>query len=54
VALGAGFMLALAIVGWWRRWWSPEPRSRYLAVTVAAAMLATQLAAWHLIGWGFS
>lgn len=54
--------LALAVLGvatgsfvaaaWWRHWWTRGVMLQYAGVAVAAIALSTQLAAWHLIGWG--
>jgi Beta-lactamase len=54
VALLAACMVALTIAAWARGWWRPRSQLRYASLTAAAAVLAIQLAAWHLIGWGFS
>jgi CubicO group peptidase (beta-lactamase class C family) len=53
LAILAVGMTVLAVAGWSRGWWPPESRVRYAALTVACCVLASQLAAWHLIGWGF-
>jgi CubicO group peptidase (beta-lactamase class C family) len=36
------------------RWGTPEYRLRFVALTIAVALLVGQLAAWRLIGWGLS
>jgi hypothetical protein len=45
-----------AVVAWeWlRHWWPPQVGLQYAAFALAAIALAGQLAAWQLIGWGFS
>ena len=54
IALSAAVLVALAAVGWARRWWRPESGRRYVALTLATMLLAGQLAAWQMIGWGLT
>ena len=44
--------VTLGAFGRVRRWWSGAIRVRYAALVLASVVLAAQLAAWHLIGWG--
>jgi CubicO group peptidase (beta-lactamase class C family) len=39
--------------GWLAGWWPRNVLLQYAALAVTAVTLATQLAGWHLIGWGF-
>jgi hypothetical protein len=47
-------MVALAAAVLARRWGTLEYRLRFVALTIAVALLVGQLAAWHLIGWGLT
>jgi hypothetical protein len=44
--------VAVAALGWLRRWWSTAVRLQYAALAVAAIALVAHLAVWRLIGWG--
>ena len=46
--------VALASWGWVGHWWSDAVRLQYTALAVAATTLVTQMAAWRLIGWGYT
>jgi CubicO group peptidase (beta-lactamase class C family) len=45
---------ALVTWGWLAGWWPRNVLLQYAALAVTAVTLATQLADWHLIGWGFT
>jgi CubicO group peptidase (beta-lactamase class C family) len=49
-----GCTVALTIAGWVRRWWTSAARVQYTALSAAAALMAAQLAGWHLVGWGLT
>lgn len=53
VAVLAAGLGAPLVAGAARRWWTPRIKARDAALAVALTALATQLALWHLIGWGF-
>jgi hypothetical protein len=53
VALLAAGLAALLVAGAALRWWARRVRPRDAALAVALTALAAQLAAWHLVGWGF-
>lgn len=53
VAILAGLLAAFLAVGAIRHWWTRRIRPRDAALAVALVALATQLAAWHLVAWGF-
>jgi hypothetical protein len=53
VTLLAAILTTLMVVGALRHWWTPRIRPRDAALAVALAALAAQLAAWHLVAWGF-
>ncbi|HEY8438644.1 MAG TPA: serine hydrolase domain-containing protein [Candidatus Limnocylindrales bacterium] len=54
VAVAAVALSFVTAVGWRRHWWSGAVRGQYAGLSVAALLVAGQLAAWHLIGWGLS
>ncbi len=54
LAVAAGCLLTLGVVGWVRRWWSSAIQLRDAVLVVASVGLTVQLAAWHLIGWGLT
>ncbi len=43
--------VAVAALGWVRRWWSTAVGLQYAALAVAAIALVAQLGFWRLIGW---
>lgn len=53
VAVLAGALLVLVTAGALRRWWTPRVLVRHAALAVAVGALAVQLAAWHLVAWGY-
>jgi hypothetical protein len=53
VSLLTAGLAALLVTGILRRWWTPRCRPRDAALAVALAVLAAQLAFWHLVAWGF-
>jgi CubicO group peptidase (beta-lactamase class C family) len=53
VVVLAGGLGALVIAGVIRRWWTPRIQARDAALVIALTALATQMALWHLVGWGF-
>jgi hypothetical protein len=44
----------LVVTGWVLHWWPSAIRLQYAALCLTAAVVAAQLAAWQLIGWGLS
>ena len=54
LALMAACTVVLTTAGWVRSWWTQAVRVQYAVLSAAAAVVATQLAGWQLIGWGFS
>ncbi len=54
VAVLGGLMVGLSCAAVARRWGTLEYRLRFVALTIAVALLVGQLAAWRLIGWGLS
>jgi hypothetical protein len=46
-------LVGIGAAGWLRGWWPGLVRLEFAALTVAAAFVVAQLAAWRLIGWGF-
>jgi CubicO group peptidase (beta-lactamase class C family) len=46
-------LAGLLIVGAVRHWWRQRVRAHDAALAVTLVALAAQLAAWHLVGWGF-
>jgi hypothetical protein len=53
LALLAAGLAILLMAGALRHWWTPRIRPRDAALAVALAALATQLASWHVVAWGF-
>jgi CubicO group peptidase (beta-lactamase class C family) len=53
VTLLAAGLATLLVVGALRHWWTPRIRPRDAALAVALGALATQLAMWHLVEWGY-
>jgi hypothetical protein len=49
-----GCTVALTTAGWVRRWWTNAVRVQYTALSTVAAIMATQLAGWQLVGWGLT
>ena len=45
---------AVVAWGWLRHWCPPSVRLQYATLAAAAITLASQMAAWQLIGWGFT
>jgi hypothetical protein len=54
IAVAAVALVGLAVVTWTRHAWRPGSAPRYVALSAGAVLLAGQLAAWRLIGWGWS
>jgi CubicO group peptidase (beta-lactamase class C family) len=54
LAVAAGCLAVLAVLGWARAWRPPSSQLRYAALVVVSVALSAQLAAWHLIGWGMT
>ena len=54
VAILAGAVTVLAVLGWARRWWSRGAGMAYGIVAIAGVALVAQLAAWRLIGFGLT
>jgi hypothetical protein len=50
LAAGLGMLLLLGAT---RRWWTPRIKALDVSLAVALTTLATQLAFWHLVAWGF-
>jgi CHASE2 domain-containing sensor protein len=53
VALLAAGLGALLVAGALWRWWTPRIRPRDAALAIALTALASQLAFWNLVAWGF-
>lgn len=49
-AAGSGVVVAAGVLG---RWWSKTVAAQHVALAIGAVALLAQLAAWHLIGWGW-
>jgi len=54
LAVVSACMVVLVAAGWVLRWWSSALRLQYTLLAVAAVAVVAQLAAWQLIGWGFT
>lgn len=53
VTATAAMLALLMVVGAARHWWTTRIRARDAALLGALAALATQLAYWYLVAWGF-
>jgi CubicO group peptidase (beta-lactamase class C family) len=53
VAFLAAGLVTLLLLGAIRRWSTPRIRALDVGLAVALTILATQLALWHLLAWGF-
>jgi CubicO group peptidase (beta-lactamase class C family) len=53
VVLLAATLAALIVAGALRHWWTPRVKTLDVALLIALTALAAQLAAWHLVAWGF-
>jgi CubicO group peptidase (beta-lactamase class C family) len=51
-ALASGCLVILGAIGWTRGWWTRAVPRRDAALIVSSVVLAAQLLAWHLVGWG--
>ena len=53
LTVAAAVLVVLGAVAWASGWWRPVHRPRLTVLTLGAAVLALQLVAWNLVGWGF-
>ena len=53
VAMLTAGLAALLALGATRHWWTPRLSALDVSLAVALTTLATQLALWHLVAWGF-
>jgi hypothetical protein len=47
-------VVPLLVWAWVGHWWSRAVLLQYTALAISATVLAAQLGAWRLIGWGFT